>query len=274
MRKVALHVFAVGLSIVASAPAGAVVDQADEDAPADDAAKLDAARTARAYAVLPFGVSPRVSAESVTGHFWGGYDGGTRAALGEAVVDGRLTRFLALRVGASSPDLWGRSTAILGARLGILRDGAAPFDLGVGVFYQPQSIRGDGLVTAAVSAGKTVGRVSSQATLEYGQDPEGDDGLGGAALGAVMRVGHRVHLGVQGRARFQLWSQDQKFANLERPVMDFAAGPLLAYSLGPLDLMAQAGIAGRMLKAPADALADPTKVQLGPLVMLGLGGSL
>ena len=34
--------------------------------------------------------------------------------------------------------------------------------------------------------------------------------------------------------------------------IDFAAGPLLAYSLGPLDLMIQAGVAGLMLKAPAD----------------------
>ena len=81
----------------------------------------------------------------VTGHFWGGYDGGARGAVGEAVVDGRIPRFVALRVGATSSDLWGHSTAILGARLGLLREGTAPLDLGVGVFYQPQSIRGDGI---------------------------------------------------------------------------------------------------------------------------------
>ena len=231
-------------------------------------------RAARAYGVIPFGVSPRAADQAVTGHFWGGYDGGARGPVGEAVIDGRVSRLLSLTVGASSSDLSGRSTAILGARLGLLRDGAAPFDLGVGLFFQPQSIRGDGLVTGTVSLGKTVGRLSSQATFGYGQDPEGDDGLGVTSLGGVFRVTERVQAGLASRARVQLWSNDRKFSMLEQPVMDFTAGPLLAYSLGCFDIIAQGGLAGLMLKMPPDAIGDHTRFQLGPLVMLGVGATL
>lgn len=277
MRKVVLAVAILGLSLVASAQAGAASAPGDEyetdsPPPADSAA--DASRAARAYTMLPFVVSPRVGDQAVAGHFWGGYDGATRGAVGEAVVDGRLTRFLALRAGASSSDLSGRSTAILGATVGILRDGTAPFDLGVGAFYQPQSIRGDGLVTATVSAGKTIGRLSSYASLGYGQDPEGDDGVGVASLGAVFRVRGGLHTGFQSRTRFQLWSHDGKFDRLAQPSMDFSAGPLLAYSLGTFDIMAQGGIAGLMLKEPPEAIGERTRIQLGPMVMFGIGAAL
>jgi hypothetical protein len=278
MRKSTLQVAGFTLFLVASARAGAATTDGvgeEADIPAvDEANTRDDARTARAYGVLPFSVSPRVGDKLVTGHFWGGYDGGARGAVGEAVVDGRVSRWLALRVGATTSDLWGRSTAILGGRVGILREGSAPLDLGVGVVYQPQSIRGDGIITATVSAGKTIGRLSTQASFGYGQDPEADDGLGVSSLGAVFRVGERVHLGVDGRARVQLWSTDKKFASLEQPVMDFTAGPLLAYSLGPFDIIAHGGLAGLMLKAPPEAVGDRTRLQLGPLMMLGVGATL
>jgi len=278
MCKVALQVVAFGLSVVVSARAGATSAQGEgkeaDSASIDEAAKLDAQRTARAYGMLPSSVSPRVGDQLVAGHFWGGYDGGSRRAVGEAVVDGRITRLLALHVGATSSDLWGRSTAIVGARLGILRESTAPLDLGVAIVYQPQSIRGDGIVTATVALGKTIGRLSSQASFGYGQDPEADDGLGVTSLGAVFRVADRVHAGMQGRARVQLWSTDRKFTNLELPALDCSAGPLLAYSVGVFDFIAQGGIAGLMLKAPPEAPGDRTRLQLGPMVMFGVGASL
>src|SRR4051812_4003573 len=177
MCRIALQVVAVSLVAATSVRAGATSsprsgnesegesDESADAAPADETSKLDAARTARAYTLMPFATSPRVGDQVVTGHVWGGYDGGSRGAGGEAVVDGRVSRSLALRVGATSSDLWGRSTAMLGARLGLLREGGAPLDLGVGVVYQPQSIRGDGIVTATVSLGKTIGRLSSQASF-------------------------------------------------------------------------------------------------------------
>jgi hypothetical protein len=280
MCRIVLQVVAVSLIVATSARADAVSDQGSQDdadageAAADETLKRDAARTARAYTLMPFAVSPRVGDQAVTGHFWGGYDGGARGAVGEAIVDGRVSRSLALRAGATSSDLWGRSTAILGARVGILREGAAPLDLGVGVVYQPQSIRGDGIVTATVALGKTVGRLSAQGSFGYGQDPEADDGLGVTSVGAVFRASERVHLGIDGRARVQLWSTDKKFASLEQPIMDFTAGPLLAYAVGPFDLIAYGGLAGLMRKAPPELVGARTGLQLGPLVMLGVGAAL
>ena len=282
MGRIALQVVAVSLVAATSVRAGATssrgsASESEEEAdaaPADETSTLDAARTARAYTLMPFAMSPRVGDQVVTGHVWGGYDGGSRGAVGEAVVDGRVSRSLALRVGATSSNLWGRSTAMLGARLGLLREGGAPLDLGVGVVYQPQSIRGDGIVTATVSLGKTIGRLSSQASFGYGQDPEGDDGLGVTSVGAIFRASERIHLGIDGRARAQLWSTDKKFASLEQPIMDFTAGPLLAYALGRFDIIAYGGIAGLMLKAPPELAGDRTRLQLGPLAMLGVGAAL
>src|SRR5438128_11504152 len=149
--------------------------------------------------MLPLTLSPRIGDELVTGHVWGGYDGGLRSAVGETIVEGKLASILILRLGASSYDLWGRRTAIFGARLGIMRQETAPFDLGMALVYQPQSVRGDGLVTGTVSFGKKIGRLSSFASLGYGQDPEGDDRLASASLGAVVGLSRRVHLGLDSR---------------------------------------------------------------------------
>jgi hypothetical protein len=263
-----IQLISLTLFVAASRPAGAT----DTEDDGHDAQVLPA-DTARTYELLPFAATPRTTAQLVTGHLWGGYDGSTHEAIGEAVVDGRVTQFLALRVGATSSDLWGRSTAVLGASVGVLREGRAPLDLGVGVVYQPQSIRGDGIVTGTVALGKTIGRLSSQASLGYGQDPEGDDGLGVASLGAVFSFSDRIHGGFQGRTRAQLWSGDPKFVNLERPVLDFSAGPVLACSLGAFDVMAYGGVAGLMLKSPADATVHQTKLQMGPMTMLGIGAA-
>jgi hypothetical protein len=275
--KVGLQLVALSLSVVASARADAASNegegQQEDVAAVDEADTAEARRTARAYDMLPSGVSPRVGEHLVTGHFWGGYDGGARGAVGEATVDGRITRFLAIRVGGSSSDLYGRPTATLGARVGILREGTAPVDLSVGVFYQPQSIRGDGNVIATGSLGKTIGRLSSQATIGYGQDPEADDGLALASLGAVLRMGERFHAGLHGRMRTQLWSTDKKFVNLEQPMLDFCAGPLLAYSMGAFDIMAQGGIAGLLVKPPEIGV-ERTSLRFGPMLMFGVGTTL
>lgn len=232
----------------------------------------------RSYELLPSSVSPRIGDQPVIGQFWAGYGTGSRRAIGTALVDARLSRLLALRVGASSSDLSGRSTAIVGLRLGVLREGASPFDLGVGVFFEPQSIRGDGLVTGALSLGKRISRVSSQAVFEYGQDPEGDDGVGGTSLGVVVALSERVHIGAQARTRLQLWTKDKKFETVEQPVMDFSAGPLLAYSVGGFDVMAHAGISGLLLKQPSqragEAPGGQDRFEAGPTVMLGIGARL
>jgi hypothetical protein len=58
--------------------------------------------------------------------------------------------------------------------------------------------------------------------------------------------------------------------------MDFSVGPLLAYSLGPLDIIAQGGLTGLILRAPPapDLGAEHTRFQLGPLVLVGVGVAL
>jgi hypothetical protein len=125
-----------------------------------------------------------------------------------------------------------------------------------------------------LSLGKKIGPVSSFATLGYGQDGEGDDHMGSASLGAVYGVSERLHLGIDSRARFQLVSSDKKFDFLTEPAVDFGAGPLLAYALGAFDFTAQGGVGGLMLKGPKDARGERTTLQLGPMVLLGIGAAL
>lgn len=241
--------------------------------PAGEAAKVDAARIARQSRLLPLTLSPRVGDELVTGHVWGGYDGGLRSAVGEAVVEGKLTPLLVLRLGASSYDLWGRRTAIFGARVGLLRQETAPFDLGVGLVYQPQSIRGDGLVTGTVSFGRKIGRLSSLASVGYGQDPEGDDRMASASLGAVVDLSRRVHLGLDSRVRL-FRSNDRKFDALAEPTVDFCAGPLLAYSIGAFDIIAHGGLAGLRLAPPRATSGESAALRVGPLALLSFAAAL
>jgi hypothetical protein len=246
----------------------------DSDGVADPA-RGAAAEATRESRMLPFTISPRVSDKLVTGRFLGGYDGGHREAVGEAIAEGRITRFLAVRAGASSSDLWGHASATFGIQFGILREETAPLDLGLAVLYHPQSIRGDGLVSAALLLGKKIGPVSTFGTLGYGQDPEGDDFMGWATLGAMYALSGRFRVGLDNRVRFQLGSDDEKFKGVVQPTMDFCTGPLLAYSLGPFDVTAQGGIAGLVLESPETQQAGERSVgRLGPLALLGLAAEL
>src|SRR5690242_12245491 len=92
-----IKVVTATLFVMASVTAKAAAD--DEN---DRGADIPVADAARTYQFLPFGASPRTTAQLATGHFWGGYNGSTHGPVGEALVDGRVTELLALRVGATS----------------------------------------------------------------------------------------------------------------------------------------------------------------------------
>jgi hypothetical protein len=244
-------------------------DQLEPPAPAPDPKQ-----TTRESTILPFGMSPRVSEGPAVGHVTGGYDGGHRTAVADSIAEANVTRYLAIRAGVSSNDLWGRTTGLFGLKLGLLRQEKAPIDLALGVFYQPQAIQGDGQILSTLSLGRTFDSVSPFLTLGYGRDPEGDDQMGLTSLGAVVRVSDRFHLAIDSRARFQLASTDAKFANITKPVLDFVVGPLVAYSLGPFDFTAQGGLSGLAVQTPADARTAHNSLTLGPLALLGVGATL
>ena len=241
-----------------------------DTAPADETSTLDAleqpgptrscrSRPRRAWAI------------GVTGHVWGGYDGGQRGAVGEAVVDGKVSRSLALRVDALIRISGGARRRCSAPGSGFCAR-AALLDLGVGVVYQPQSIRGDGIVTATVSLGKTIGvprgPLGCRPGSRRGRRPRGDVGRRG--LQSQRAHSPRARRSGAGSAVVH----QQEFASLEQPIVDFTAGPLLAYALRQFDIIAYGGIASLMLKAPPELAGNGARLQLGPLAMLGVGAAL
>ena len=93
-----------------------------------------------------------------------------------------------------------------------------------------------------LSAGKRFGRTMLLANLAYGQDPEARERDGEARAAALVRVGQRAAVGVDGRWRFDLGSDAAKLMAAREPTFDLDVGPVAALPLGPVALIAHAGL--------------------------------
>jgi hypothetical protein len=131
-----------------------------------------------------------------------------------------------------------------GLRVQLLRQTEHRVDGAIAVTYRMDRFTEDeGLIQVAVLVGRRFGDLGLIANLAYGQDPEGDDRDGELRLAALYALGS-VQVGVDGRARFDLFSTDARRASRGEGALDFAAGPLASLSLGRFALIAQAGVSG------------------------------
>ena len=91
---------------------------------------------------------------------------------------------------------------------------------------------------------RRTGRTALIANLAYGQDPEGNERDGEVRLAAIARAGagDRLHLGIDARWRFDLGSQTAKLQAANEPSYDLDAGPVAALVVGPVALVAHAGL--------------------------------
>jgi hypothetical protein len=228
-----------GLALAVLAPFGASAQGTDDEATSKGAAVGRPDASVLATTMLPFTTTP--SGGLTYAVVTSGFDGARHVAIYNAYADAKIYGGLSVRAGYASPDLSGGASAAFGPRMQLLEQHRHGVDLGVALFYMPQNIYGEGLITGKVSLARAFGAVRLLGHVAYGQDPEGDDHQAEGAAAMMFRVSDALFVGVDGRARALVGSSDAKHTGLREPVFDLAAGPLATYRVGMFALMAQVG---------------------------------
>lgn len=112
----------------------------------------------------------------------------------------------------------------------------------------------EGEIEALVSFGKQLGAVHGTLNLAYGQDPEGAERDGEAAVGLHIEPVHGLFTGVVGRFRDALGSNGDKATGILR---DALGGASATYVIGRFGVTATAGIAGVKLLGKDSMQAGP-----------------
>jgi hypothetical protein len=252
-------------------PASVPTDSATEE-PAQAPSNAPPASAAAAEgAFLPF-TSP-ASSRPTFGTVNSGYDGARKVVLYEALADAHVVGGLSVRAGYSSHDLAGQPSALLGARYQLLSQARYGLDLGVGLFYEPHDIEGEGLVRGSVALSRTLGKLALFGAVGYGQDPEGDDHRADLSIASLYAVVPAFHVGVDARARALVFSSDPKHDGLTEPVLDLAAGPFAQFLVGPVALTGQIGLSAVSFETHG-ATRPTSEMRVGPIALLGAGLSL
>lgn len=195
--------------------------------------------------LLPEAVAARVSGDRVTATTWAGYDGAKRSPLLTATVEARLVGRLVLTAGAGYTAEMPRAPGLrpqVGLRVQVLDQARHGLDLAAAVMYrQDQFTDEGGFFEGAVAFERRVGPVLLSGNLLYGQDGEGDDRDGQARLAAMLVAGHGLLVGLDGRYRHELWSDDPRGPASTRPVAELVAGPTASFTSGSWSVMAEAG---------------------------------
>jgi hypothetical protein len=130
----------------------------------------------------------------------------------------------------------------IGARLQVLSQQRHGVDGSVSVLYRAEGFtEPEGEIEGVFGVGRRIGRTALIANLAYGQDPEGRERDGEVRLAALARIVDRLHLGLDGRWRFDLGSDTAKLQAANEPLYDVDVGPVAALTLGPVALVAHAG---------------------------------
>lgn len=112
----------------------------------------------------------------------------------------------------------------------------------------------EGELEALVAFGKQLGAVHGTLNLAYGQDPEGAERDGEAAIGLHIEPMHGLYTGVVGRFRDALGSNGDRATGILR---DALGGASATYVVGRFGVTATAGIAGVSTTAVRSMQAGP-----------------
>jgi hypothetical protein len=194
--------------------------------------------------------------------------------LYQAAADAHIAGGLSLRAGFSSHDLSGDASALFGGRFQFMSQQRHGLDLGVGAFYMPHDIEGEGLIKASVLVGRNFGAVALFGAMSYGQDPEGDDHRAELAMGSLLPVGSAIFVGLDARLRALVFSSDAKHDGMFEPVVDLAVGPLVHYVLGPIVLTGQTGMSALVIEGPRGSARPTRETRYGVLGLFSAGFSL
>jgi len=224
---------------------------------------------------LPVTVAPRAQEGTAFGIVRAGYDAAARGAAARGTLEGRILRSLALRVeyehGASVPEASADDRVRIGARLSFLEQSSDGIDAGVALFYDPKDFRSEGNVIFGLLAARRFGRLGLFGNALVGSDPEGDDQTLELRLSPLYQVTANLQVGVDGRARHNL-SSDEKRAGTVTTDWDLQALPTVSYALGRFVLVADAGVRMLTTTGPFGSPSQQTHTDVGVVTLGGLGG--
>lgn len=248
MRSIVQVCRTVLASFALASVASTVVAQSPADTPprGENAGQS----SARDGAFLLHGVAPASERSSPGVAFgYGGYDGANDAGLMEAIGDMNVIGPLDVRLGvAYAPDAEegeheNSAQPHVGARLHVLTQKRQGIDAAFQVAYRMDRFTDEeGLVSGTLAFGRRWDRLGTFANVGYAQDVEGDDREGELFLAVLFETASAVQLGLESRLRWDLFSADPKHEERESNLLDFTAGPCVQWTLGPIALLAQAGV--------------------------------
>jgi hypothetical protein len=223
---------------------------------------------ARGGLFLPNTIAPSLGRQAAGAVGLGGYDTAQRSPvtsmLGELHVYGPLD----LRLGLNyTPNVAEGASPIepqFGGRLHLLAQAEQGIDAAAVLNYRLDRYTKDsGLMQAMFVVGRRFGRIGLLANLGYGQDPEGDDREGEAALAAMYSFSEPLQIGFESHARFDLFSSDPRRAARHDALAQIASGPTLHYGIGSLIVLAQVGVS---------TLVGTESTRAGAIGLAGVGG--
>jgi hypothetical protein len=228
----------------------------------------DAADASARGMLLPLVIAPASDRKDlVVAHVVGGYDSALDTEVMRAVADVKVVGPVDLRFGMTyTPSaLNGQVQPNFGLRVRILSQETSGIDFAAALFYRLERFTDDeGLVQALVAAGRRLGRLNLVMHAAYGQDPEGDDREGEAALAGLYQLASAVQVGIENHLRFDLFSDDPKRGARRDAEYDLTVGPLVQWSVGPVALLGQVGFR-------ASGFDDLTRT--GAIALAGLAGT-
>jgi hypothetical protein len=257
-RRFVSLVAALGASLLAVGTARAAEDVLEPDL-------TTTPRRSGPVDLLPEAVAARVNDDRVTATSWAGYDGGKRSPLVTATVEARIVGRLVFVAGAGyTADMPGSPgfRPQIGLRAQLLDQHRHGIDGAVALMYrQDQFTTEGGFFQGAMAFQRQQGRVLLVANVLYGQDGEGDDRYGEGRLAPMVEVRSGLRVGLDARYRHDLWSDDPRGANRDRPVSELAVAPTASFAHGSWVVMAEAGFSS--VTTPA--------TQNGVIALAGVG---
>ena len=247
--------------------------QIDEASEQPAAAPIAPAQANAETLLQPFTISPRAQAGAALVKSVAGYDQAAAAFVSRSLAEARLLSFLSLRMEFEhGPGMGPDNRFGAGLRAQLLNSSDHGIDLGLGAFYQPNDFREEGQVVGTLLAGRYFGRFGLFANALVGGDPEGDDAAVEGRLAALWCASEALRLGWDNRLRFNM-SKDEKREGTLTHNWEFQSLPGLSYTIGPVALLAEAGLSALSTTGPFAADDEQTSTQSGLLAMAGAGGA-
>ncbi len=199
--------------------------------------------------IVPGTLGASVGSQTVVASSWGGYDSAGKAPIATLYTEVKLLPRLVLLAGAAwaVPNALGQGGGDmrpqLGARVQLLNQAKYGVDMAAAFMFREDKFGAeDGLFQGALSFERRFDHVSTVMNVIYGQDGEGDDHEGEVHLAVLADVAQRFHVGVDSRATRALASTDPRRAQLGTPTGTLIAGPLAAFTYGPVAVMTEVGM--------------------------------